>query len=93
MAGKINESAAHRVLPVNEANMPNSGTNEAMTAKTTTTIARLMYIVVFPGSVESLLLFLWVTLSFPSTISFIGCNMIGNVNISPRHNPTCHIKC
>ena len=93
MAGKTNESIAHKVLPTNEANTPNSGTNEAITASPTTTIARLMHMQIFPGPVESLL-FLRMILSFPSTISLIGCNMIGSVNASPTHNPTWHhTKC
>lgn len=93
MAGKTNESIAHKVLPTNEANTPNSGTNEAITASPTTTIARLMHMQIFPGPVESLL-FLKMILSFPSTISLIGCNMIGSVNASPTHNPTWHhTKC
>lgn len=95
MAGKTNESIAHKVLPTNEANTPNSGTNEAMKASRTTTMARLTYMEIFPKLVESLL-FLQTCLSFPSTISLTGCNMIGNVKTSPRHNPTCHqikIRC
>lgn len=94
-AGKTNDTSAQTVLPTSDTNTPNPGTYEAKTAKTTTKIARVIYIAYFPNLVvEYSLLWwsFWNHFPFPkflSTISLIGCTMIGNVKIIPKHRPTC----
>lgn len=94
MAGKTNEIKAHIVLPTRDAKTPKPGTNEAKIANTSTMTARLMYVAAcarFPKNITSLSSIFSNQLlcaNLPSTISLIGCNIMGNVKIRPTHNPT-----